>query len=1339
MTSNKLKVGLLTLACSIGAAAWAADASSDALDALLRQADYWENNQRPDLARQALERYVEARPNSPEIIYRLAMRAREEGRTADAERWSARLEALIPGDQRIEELNNVSIDETISQVELARARSLAADGRYDDAIVIYRGIFGERQPSRALAPEFYQTLAGTANGWNEARTQLQRLVQSYPEDQGIARAYAEVLTYRENTRREGIDRLAAMIEAQPQVRAPWRQALIWLEARQADKARYDRYMARYPDDAAVMARFEQGSVVDRRQNGYVALEEGSLDAAEAAFRAALRVNANDVDAQAGLGLVALRRQNFSEAVQWLDRAMRAAPSRRGEWQTAYTTASYYANLNNSSASNDTNLQDELARVRALGNRATPGTRLIEADILRRLGDFAEAETIYREVLSQEPTNDAAQLGLVDVLRDRAATETPFTAETTLRGALRLRPEHQWVRVDLARLLYKEGNVSEAERVLEPLTNFEATAEQRAIAASLFAELQDWSRVQSLISSIHPDDRTPEIAQLIDQARVRQQFERVTSLLEQERTAEAQLLLDSLYDQESLRPGMAGQLALALNEMGRSDLALRWVQRDLSRDGDKLPSEYGNHVLVLAQLDRNREADNLMTELRRAAGQRADERDTLMAIRHGLAVIRADKLREAGQLASAYDQLAQPLREAPEDETLLLAMARVYSSGERHNEAQQIYNYVLEKNVGSVPALEGAIQAALASGNTTRAGELVERYRLDSSNNPEHLILAARVAQQDGDDSRALELLRVARTNVPNVAEVAPRSDGNPFRDQRTSTGSNNLSWLPGREPDDFYSTSLAEEDAQTFALVRRIDTMVEEINNAHAPRFDAGIELNVRSGESGMSQLERLEGAPLTISGSPLGNGRLAFEATPALLNSGDVDDSPQAQARFGRNALPVAAGELGGQSEQLDQILASIGSTAIGYFTARQRADEANANPDMPFTEKLRLEGEANAAKKLFEDALKRNPVYEAGIRLEGLTEGQKQTLARYFGTDVLATDGLRLSDTALEAVNEATIAAFENSLAAMEEAFRAASEAFQSRAGYMQPDYQRGAGMGLALRYTNGSFGVDVGSTPLGFEETNFVGGIQWQPALTPRTVLNLRLEQRAVKDSILSYGGVVDPYSGETWGGVVKRGGGAGIAYQSERGNGVYADLAMYDYVGNNVADNKQVALGVGGYVRAFSGRDSYLQTGIHLNAMGFSDDLSYFTYGHGGYFSPQEFFSLAFPINYVSDDGRLRYQLSLTPGYQSFSLDGNDYFPTDPESQELLNIFAMLGAIPNSRYEGNNENGIGVSAEGRADYRLSPNMSVGGSLGFSSFGAFNDYAFKLYLQYSKGDVR
>src|SRR5690606_33721933 len=134
------------------------------------------------------------------------------------------------------------------------------------------------------------------------------------------------------------------------------------------------------------------------------------------------------------------------------------------------------------------------------------------------------------------------------------------------------------------------------------------------------------------------------------------------------------------------------------------------------------------------------------------------------------------------------------------------------------------------------------------------------------------ILAARVEQQRGNDSRALNLLSQALGNVPNVVEVAPRSDGNPFRDARPGGGggSGSLSWLPGRAPDDFFSTALVDEDAQSSALVRRIDTMVAEINNQHAPRVDAGIELNVRSGETGMSQLERLEGAPLTVSGTPL-------------------------------------------------------------------------------------------------------------------------------------------------------------------------------------------------------------------------------------------------------------------------------------------------------------------------------------------------------------------------------------------------------------------------------------------------------------------------------------
>src|SRR5690606_13282346 len=170
---NKLYLSTLVAACTLSSSLMAAEADvSAALEALLRQADYWEDNQRPDLARQALERYLVSQPNSPEVLYRLALQAREEGRLEDAERLSAQLTALVPNDQRVAELSNVSVENAIDPAELSRVRSLASQGRYDDAVAGYRNLFDGRPPSRALAPEYYQTLAGTSNGWTEARDEL---------------------------------------------------------------------------------------------------------------------------------------------------------------------------------------------------------------------------------------------------------------------------------------------------------------------------------------------------------------------------------------------------------------------------------------------------------------------------------------------------------------------------------------------------------------------------------------------------------------------------------------------------------------------------------------------------------------------------------------------------------------------------------------------------------------------------------------------------------------------------------------------------------------------------------------------------------------------------------------------------------------------------------------------------------------------------------------------------------------------------------------------------------------------------------------------------------------
>src|SRR5690606_36663097 len=163
---------------------------------------------------------------------------------------------------------------------------------------------------------------------------------------------------------------------------------------------------------------------------------------------------------------------------------------------------------------DSRLESELARVRALGSN-TVGPRLIEADILRRLGRLDTAELVYQDILAAEPQNTPAQLGLVDVMRDRAAAEPAFIAESTLRSALRLQPGHTWVSIDLARLLLRQRLFMEAERMLAPLTGQGASSEQREAVASLFAEVQDWERVESLIEGVEPAERTPGMLALME--------------------------------------------------------------------------------------------------------------------------------------------------------------------------------------------------------------------------------------------------------------------------------------------------------------------------------------------------------------------------------------------------------------------------------------------------------------------------------------------------------------------------------------------------------------------------------------------------------------------------------------------------------------------------------------------------------------------------------------------------------------------------------------------------------------------------------------------------------
>jgi tetratricopeptide (TPR) repeat protein len=1371
--SMKLKKRLLlsALACCVPVStAWGQENSQTALDALLRQADFWQENQRPDLARQALERYLSGRPDDPEVLFRLARQALADEKPDQADQWARRLEQASPNNPRLIELDQLQQGSELDTALLNRARQLARANHYEESVSAYRELFGGNTPPRGLAVEYYQTLAGGSDAqWREARDGLRQFSSDYPEDDPLNRALGEVLTYREGTRREGVDQLSQLAREGGSESVPaesaWRQALIWLEATPADQSLYQAYAQANPEDNEVIQRFEESTAQNTRVAGFTALQSGELTSAEQSFRQALNENPQDAEAKGGLGLILLRRQQFSEARDLLYEAIDQSPERREQWASAYQSAAFYARLGEARRfAEANNLEQALGQVRPLtqqSGEAGRAARLLEADILRRQKRLDAAEQAYRAMLETRQSDVDARVGLVQVLSDKgdwaaaqqiaqslpesariqiaglttaqvnalrrqARQQDSFGAEAALREALDLAPNDPWARLDLARILVEQARANEAQALMEPFLSGAATLDQRYAAALFASEQARWSETLRLLSSIPSNELTAEMQTLKQQGQIQQPLNQALTQLEQGNRSAGISALQQLYlryGDSDLTPSQVSQIAGALSEAGAQSEALRWVERDLAHGIDEqTPNAYLNHVLVMARAGRPEAARQLLNRLV-AFPQWQEDQDGL-AVERGLAIIEADQLRQSGRLASAYDQLVEPMRQSPDDEDLLLAMGRLYVDGGRQTQAEQIYTYALTRHPESEQALQGAVQTALSNNRPRQASQLLSRYAPEQQT-PETLLLGAQVARANGESLEALALLSQARQRLSGQdgGAIDLVQGENPFNDRQRSTTatSQRPNWLPGATREVSNDVMITEMLALTPTTRQRIDELSREIRRERAPKVTTEFAFNLRDGESGLSQQDRIE-APVRFSAIPFGEGRFEVAVTPTQVTAGAPGGD--ALRRYGRSGLAESAAVLNQSLGGVAPILDEIQSTVANFFAAQERLDAA-ANEQ----ERIRLAADVDEARRFYNAALERNPLFEAGLTVASLTNQQRDLFNTYLEENSV--------DFAKLGFNGESLDAFIDSRQQIETALAGIQSRLQSTARSARPSSLRDSGAGLELSYERSNVNLDIGSTPLGFKETNMVGGINWRPGIAENTSLNFTVERRAVKDSVLSYAGAYDAYSGDTWGGVVSTGGRAGVNYDTEAG-GLYADIGTYRYTGNNVADNQSYDLSLGGYARPINNERRQLQTGVHVAAMAFDDDLSHFTYGHGGYFSPQDYVSVAFPINYREN---LNDQLTLggyiSPGFQSYSTDDSDYFPTDPEAQALLDVFTALGATPASRFAGESESGVGLSFGGAMEYQMTSELSLGGRVDFNSFGDYNDTSASMFMNYNFGD--
>lgn len=192
------------------------------------------------------------------------------------------------------------------------------------------------------------------------------------------------------------------------------------------------------------------------------------------------------------------------------------------------------------------------------------------------------------------------------------------------------------------------------------------------------------------------------------------------------------------------------------------------------------------------------------------------------------------------------------------------------------------------------------------------------------------------------------------------------------------------------------------------------------------------------------------------------------------------------------------------------------------------------------------------------------------------------------------------------------------------------------------------------------------------------------------------HLTLYRRPMFDAQLNYIGLKDPYSTKKWGRVLE----TGVKYThtgmlSEdywiTGSGEYNR-----YAGSNIITNQsaKTSVMVG---TDFPAEAMEVSGGVSLNASGYQRNSIFYSFGHGGYFSPQLLWQAGLFSHFESKKHVVDWwELDLSVGYFQFR--------TDPQERYPFGLFKQMDP-------GGKGSGISYMVRGEKHWRLTEQFELG----------------------------
>lgn len=249
--------------------------------------------------------------------------------------------------------------------------------------------------------------------------------------------------------------------------------------------------------------------------------------------------------------------------------------------------------------------------------------------------------------------------------------------------------------------------------------------------------------------------------------------------------------------------------------------------------------------------------------------------------------------------------------------------------------------------------------------------------------------------------------------------------------------------------------------------------------------------------------------------------------------------------------------------------------------------------------------------------------------------------------------------------------------------------------------------------------SWYITLGTTPLnGPLQSRPVGnaGLIWRDI---HGYVQGEVYSKSIKESITSWVGSVDPYTGQKWGRVTETGINGSFFRSIGEDNTIFLKAGYGSIAGTNVENNTHI-YGTAALAHLFKVPGyEYVSVGVAASYESFDNNQNHFTYGNGGYFSPQSLIQGVLQAQFLTLEGRKWLAAgSVAAGVQSNKQDASPLFPLDDDGRE---------------FDGQNDStGVGL-VQLQGAYLINPNWMIGGSFSYAVTADYNEGSIYLWGRY------